>query len=292
MVVDKQRSIKTQCPHCQAGYTVPEQYEGKRAKCSNLNCEKPFTVTPFSETMERERFFHFVPENLEVLKFLLSTRSRNPIGILFRGLVEHIGFFKGAHGWTWGTAEGIFVYMFTSPFYVFTYGGKTSFIEGRIQRMESEPIQVTSPPQAKPVDLLGFLAGLGPWGFFNIIKRGKKFAQEANRMCWRRVRRPVAFLPFGGYAAAKALLRHFESETATLVADPDNGLYDTYLKYEVYPGRDFDWHVWKEQLTERAEFYRGHPLAWSFFRNPRKKLNDLIDALNRHLDYHQRVVQA
>lgn len=241
---------------------------------------------------EGERFFHFVPENLEVLKFLVSRRSQNPISIFFRGLGEHIGFFKSAHGWTWGTFEGIMVYMFTWPIYVFTYGMKTISIGRRIQRMESEPIKVTPAPQEVNVKPLGVFESFFIWGMFKIVKRGKEFAQEASRVFNRSIKPPIALLPFGGYAAAKALLRHFEADTATFVADPDNGIYDTYLKYEVYPGRGFDWHVWREKLTERAEFYRGHPLAWSFFRSPRKRLNDLIDALNRHVTYHQRVAGA
>ncbi|UCE58613.1 MAG: hypothetical protein JSU63_14355 [Phycisphaerales bacterium] len=236
-------------------------------------------------------FFHFSPENLEVLQCLLHARSRNVVGVFFRGFAEHVRFCKSAHGWALGTAEACFVYMFTWPFYLLAYGKRTLSIERRVDRMQTERIQVSSPPQANPIPKLGFWAALPPWGFSNLMKRGWQFAEEANRICQRQVERPIAFLPFGGYRAAKTLLQHFEAETATFVADPDNGIYDTYVKYDRYPGRDFDWHVWEEQLAERAEFYRGHPFAWSLFRNPRRKLNDLIDALDRHVEYHRRVAE-
>jgi len=40
--------IKTQCPHCQARFKVPEKHKGRRAKCSK--CGKPFVITAFVES--------------------------------------------------------------------------------------------------------------------------------------------------------------------------------------------------------------------------------------------------
>ena len=38
--------MQTQCPHCKAGFEVPDIYSGKKAKCPK--CKWEFTVTPYS----------------------------------------------------------------------------------------------------------------------------------------------------------------------------------------------------------------------------------------------------
>ncbi len=45
----KSTSMKTQCPHCQARFKVPEEHKGKKAKCSK--CSKPFVIAPFVDSM-------------------------------------------------------------------------------------------------------------------------------------------------------------------------------------------------------------------------------------------------
>jgi predicted Zn finger-like uncharacterized protein len=38
--------MKTQCPHCKAGFNVPDTYSGKKAKCPK--CQQGFVVSPYS----------------------------------------------------------------------------------------------------------------------------------------------------------------------------------------------------------------------------------------------------
>lgn len=40
--------MKTQCPHCQAGFNALDHYEGKKVNCTK--CKQPFIVTKIAMT--------------------------------------------------------------------------------------------------------------------------------------------------------------------------------------------------------------------------------------------------
>lgn len=44
----KRKRMKTQCPHCQARFKVPDENKGKKAKCPK--CNKPFVIARFVES--------------------------------------------------------------------------------------------------------------------------------------------------------------------------------------------------------------------------------------------------
>ncbi|HUW62497.1 MAG TPA: hypothetical protein VMZ06_15940 [Candidatus Bathyarchaeia archaeon] len=93
----------------------------------------------------------------------------------------------------------------------------------------------------------------------------------------------VGFGPW--FNAAKALLSHFLEETGTHVADPDAGL-DAQRIVSMPVG---NWEIWKTVTIERKEFANGWPVVWSVLHgSPKRKLDELQDALNRHWAFHKR----
>lgn len=54
--------MKTQCPHCKAGFNVSEAYSGKNAKCPK--CKQVFTVTEYKSPMENKT----VPSEIPIEK--------------------------------------------------------------------------------------------------------------------------------------------------------------------------------------------------------------------------------
>ena len=38
--------IDTRCPHCQKAYRLKDEFLGRKVKCPNPDCQKPFAVEP------------------------------------------------------------------------------------------------------------------------------------------------------------------------------------------------------------------------------------------------------
>lgn len=269
-----------------SGQEAADGFDGDGSKGTSI----PERPEKSDRTSQATPVFYSDPDNSAFLEYLLNERGQDSISIFFNGFATFYSIFRSAHGYMAGMIATCFVYPFVSPVYCWLAGKNIKSMQIRRNRINSKSTQVSEVYIGQPRDKFGITAslpGISLLYAFKFKKRKKEIAEDIKKHCGTNAKNARSY-----YAMVKALLEHFDRESGTFVADPHQGIFDVYSKFDRYPGKDYDWYTYKRELCERKEFSRGHPLVWMQFKSPKGKCDGLQDVLNRHWEFHRFLIPS